>query len=303
MDGRFTYNQDEDEKQVHKIPVFLTNRTAVLQSSSYDYDELIPFWSYSVPGFKYMKRRFPGWDGRKKLFKYGKLPSGLFLATRKEIEEKLKVRFQVTFNRIRPRASERNPLVSDREYQNACALAMVEAGKCGGLILSATASGKTYMTAIYGSMVRGPILFVVDQLDLLWQAKKEIQAALGEKIGFVGDSKFRPRRITIATVQTMHKRRRDPKFRNWTRDIEVVIVDEIHTQLNKRNFDVVANIQPRACFGLTATLQLSKKETRLRAWGLCGPVVFEFPVKRGMQENVLSKGVVIRCRVPNPISM
>lgn len=283
------------------VHVFLTNRVATLKRP-YDYDGLIPYWSYSVPGFQYMMRRFPGWDGRKKLLKWNKLSSGLFLATREEIERETDVQFLVNFKRKTPQERPlEGQITSDRQYQNQCVDAMVKAGRVGGLILAATGSGKTRMAAQYGSRVQGPILFVVDQLDLLWQAKKEIEAVLGEKVGYVGDQKFRPRRITIATVQTMHRHRKDPKFIEWTDRIQVVIIDEIHTQLNRRNFDVVANIEPRACFGLTATLQLKKKEVRLRAWSLCGPEIFSFPVKQGMEEQVLSKGIVIRVKVKNEI--
>jgi len=193
-------------------------------------------------------------------------------------------------------------VVSDRGYQNECVEAMVENGHCGGLVLSATGSGKTFMAGMYYSRVEGPHLFVVDQLDLLWQAKKEIEAVLGEKVGFVGESKFKPRRITIGTIQTMHRHRRDPKFKRWTKDIQTVLIDEIHVMMNRRNFDVVSNIQPRAVFGLTATLQLKKKYVRTKAWALAGPVIYEFPVQKGMDENVLSRGIVIRVKFRNEVA-
>ena len=284
------------------IKVLVSNRTAALLEP-YSYDDLIPYWSYSVPGAMFAMRYRPGWDGRIKMFKWGELPSGLFRATKKQIEVELGVKFKVRRYGLKlPDSHHYDHVVSDRGYQNECVEAMVENGHCGGLVLSATGSGKTFMAGMYYSRVEGPHLFVVDQLDLLWQAKKEIEAVLGEKVGFVGESKFKPRRITIGTIQTMHRHRRDPKFKRWTKDIQTVLIDEIHVMMNRRNFDVVSNIQPRAVFGLTATLQLKKKYVRTKAWALAGPVIYEFPVQKGMDENVLSRGIVIRVKFRNEVA-
>jgi len=285
------------------IKVLVSNRTATLVKP-YPYEDLLPYWSYTVPGAQYMMRYRPGWDGKIKMLKWDKLPSGLFWATRKQIEEELPIKFDVVADIEAPELRKENHVRSDREYQNACVKQMLVAGSYGGgLVLSATGSGKTYTAAMYFSETVGPHLFVVDQLDLLWQAKKEMESVLGEKIGYAGESKFKPRRVTVGTIQTMHRHRGEREFEVWTEDIQVVMIDEIHVMLNRRNFDVVTNIQPRACFGLTATLQLRKKDIRMRAWALTGPVCYSFPVKQGMQENVLSQGVVMRVKFKNEIKI
>lgn len=285
-----------------QVQVLVSNRTATLVKP-YPYDELLPYWSYTVPGAKFIMRYKPGWDGKKRMLKWDKVPSGLFWATRKQIEEELPVKFEIHADIETPQLKKENHVKSERDYQNACVQQMLLAGfhHGGGLVLSATGSGKTFVAAMYCSRVKGPALFVVDQLDLLWQAKKEMQSVLGEKIGYVGESKFKPRRITIGTVQTMHRHRTDSMFEAWTENIQVVMIDEIHVMMNRRNFDVVSNIQPRACFGLTATLQLKKKDVRTRAWALAGPVCYEFPVQQGMKENVLSQGVVMRVKFHNEV--
>ena len=66
--------------QAMKIKVKLDNRWARLKRP-YPYEKLIQEWSYFVPGFQYMKARYPGWDGRKKFLKFDKVPAGLFRAT------------------------------------------------------------------------------------------------------------------------------------------------------------------------------------------------------------------------------
>lgn len=281
------------------VSVVLTNRVAYLKGS-YPYDDLLPFWSYSVDRFKYLQRYYPGWDGRIKLLKFNKVPAGLFRATRKEIESGLGIKFKVV-ERLENVETQAYP-ESDRDYQNACVNEMRDSLRNGGgLVLNATGSGKTRIAGLLSAGIKGHVCFVVDQLDLLEQGKSELETVVGEKIGYLGDSKFEPRRVTVATVQSIHRHLKDPLFQNWLDALEVVIIDEIHVQMNRRNFKSVESIQPKAVFGLTATLQLKKKSIRLRAYSLAGPVLYEYPLKRGMDEKVLAKGIVVRVRFPNPI--
>lgn len=290
------------QKRKEIVHVRLTNRYAYLQQP-YDKETLLKEWSYAVNIPPYIiQRRWPGWDGRKKLLVRDRVPAGLFRATRKEIEEKYGIRFKVI------KRSEmldiKVGLESDRRYQNDCVGKMLYAiSSGGGLILNATGSGKTRIAAIFAGRISGYICFVVDQLDLLEQARKELESTLGEKIGYVGNQQFAPRRITVATVQTLARHRRDIRFLPWTESLDVVIIDEIHVQMNRSNFNVVTDIEPKAVFGLTATLQLKKKNIRLRAYALAGPVLFEYPVKQGMKEKVLSQGVVARILYQNPIEI
>lgn len=171
----------------------------------------------------------------------------------------------------------------------------------GGLILNATGSGKTRIAAMVASRLNCEVLFVVDQLVLLKQAQKDISNHLGEEVGYVGESKFKLERVTVATIQTLHLHRQDPKFLRWFRNVSVIFIDEIHEQMNRSNFDVVQTAKPISVFGLTATLGLSKKPTRLKAYSLCGPVIYEYPVQRGMSEGVLSKGLCVQLEYDNSI--
>ena len=288
-----------------KIHVQINNRTALL-SRPYDYDTLIKYWSFSVPNFRFIGRRFPGWDGKIKLLKRDRVPAGLFWATRKDIEEKEHVKFIIDYQMEGCRRTHRSKwLKSEGKYnfQNRCARDMAFAAKMGtgGLILSATASGKTRISAMLASMLDCEILFIVDQLVLLRQAQSEIAKHLGEKVGYVGESKFELERVTIATIQTLHLHRSDPRFLEWFKRVDIIIVDEIHESMNKSNFDVVKIAEPLCTFGLTATLALSQKPIRLKAYALTGPIIYEYPVQRGMQEGVLSKGICIQLQYENSL--
>ena len=291
------------------VDVVLTNRTATFPTLADEdiYSGLRKAWSFSVPGFRYVQNARGDWDGRIQLYKYGKCPAGLFRATRKEVEEELGVRFRVFYKRKelewkKEKFWKTTHDESEYRFQNECVEAMVKATRRGGgLILNATGTGKTRIAGQYFSRMKGQGLMVVDQLDLMHQAKRDIEEVLGREVGWVGKSEFEPRRITVGTVQSLHKHRKRADFRTWYRDTQAMIIDEIHVQINRRNFGVVTAVDPVAVFGLTATLQMRRAPVRLRAWSLAGPVLFEYPITKGMDEGVLSKGVVVRVLFQNEV--
>ena len=304
----------------HHIHVDITNRTARL-SGHYSSRKLIPHWSFQVPQWHFIKERYSywdedegktkyRWDGKIKFFKYGKMPAGLFYATYRDIEKEEHVKFKIHHDdwSTLPITSERHWLVSDKHeeadyrYQNKCVDKIIEKMyKGGGLILSATGTGKTRMAAMLASRLKCQILFVVDELVLLEQARDDIAHHLGEEIGKVGESKFHPKRVTVATIQTLNIHRNDPRFLSWFHDVDLEIIDEIHVQMNRQNFDVVSVCNPRVVLGLTATLSLTKKPIRLKAYSLCGPVIYEFPLQKGVEKGVLSKGVAVCVQYDNSV--
>jgi superfamily II DNA or RNA helicase len=301
-----------------KIRVVLRNRVATFLRP-YPADELLRHYSYSFPGARFSKlfntfirdvndklvldaNKKPQrlWDGRIKLLKRDQVSSGLFRALKKEMKEKHGVKFKVTYRR--KTVATKEGLKSDRDYQNRCTRKMLAATqRGGGIVLNATGTGKTYILALYASHIVGKVLFVVNALDLLQQAQKEIQERLGEEVGYVGESIFKAKRVTVATIQTLAAHREDPKFHYWLRDLQVMVLDEVHEMVNKQNKQVVAWIQPLAVFGLTATLQLKKKPVRLQTYELCGPVVFNYPISTSVKEGYTSPGVVLQLALDRPI--
>lgn len=241
------------------------------------------------------------WNGKINLLKRNCLSSGLFRATRKEVEEKLKLRFEVSYQREELPEVDGIPYAQDDDYihQDTCVKKMLRCTtKGGGIILAATGSGKTRIAAMYFSRIDEQCLFVVDQLDLLYQQQLELAYWLGEPVGVVGDSTYDVKRVTVATIQTLKLYMRDAKFRRWYDVIAIMIVDELHEQMARRNFDVFEAIAPLAVFGLTATLQMTQKETRLKAYAFAGPIIFTFPLETGIQRGVLNPVKVLQLLFP-----
>lgn len=299
------------------VEVEISNRIARMVGE-YPRKKLLPFWSYSHPNWYFMRKKFAyfdpeagevkyRWDGLIEMIDHDDMMSaGLFWATRKDIEQKLGIKFKISGSLECPTTKKTGNIVSAEEwrFQNSCVEKMVKVSRFGGgLVVNATGTGKTRTAAMLFSRLSGRHCFIVDQLLLMEQAITDLEKELGEKIGMVGNSKFNPQRVTVATVQTMHRHRNDGQFKRWTRELDTIIIDEIHEQMNHRNFSVVEQIEPKAVYGLTATLQLKRKHVRVRAWALAGPVIYEFPLTKGQELGVLANGVVIRVMVKNHIDM
>ena len=250
------------------------------------------------------QQELAGWDGRIRFLKGGRLPAGIFRATRKTTEEKLGITFVVEreypFAPVMRLDQENNTDPDDKyAFQNRCVERMLGAIKRGGgVVVAATASGKTKISGDLFRQVSCQCLFVVDQVDLLYQSQKEIAHWLGEPVGVVGDQQYTVERCTVATVQTLKKHLRDSKFVKWYNKVELVIVDELHVQMSRRNFGVLEMISPMARFGLTATLQMTKVNVRMNVWAFAGPVIFRFPIKKAVALDVVSKGQAIQVLFP-----
>ncbi len=264
--------------------------------------EVKNYFRFRMPGYVFsMKYRLGQWDGHIHLLRRRRVASGLFLYLRGRIEEETGIRFHVTDCRRSPTFHKQFPtsIASKiRDYQDCCVRQMVKSSDLGGLIRNATGTGKTFLAGAYFSLLKGSACFVVDELTLLEQAVRELRSTLGEKVGVIGDQVFRPERITVATVQTLHRHRDDPKFVKWSDRLQVMMVDEVHLALNRRNVDVINAICPKAVFGLTATLELKKPDVLMRAVALAGPPIFEYNIQTGVDQGFLSHGVICRVLVP-----
>jgi superfamily II DNA or RNA helicase len=296
-----------------RISVSLGHRFASIDVYGEVRKKLSDYWSYypkgfyHTPGYKLRlavlhqakmqgmevnEDELPGWDGRKRLLHRTILPAGLFRATRQEAESEVGVKFSVVYDLPSVDIKPAEPLTDPKyAYQDECIEAMCKAvHRGGGIVLAATRSGKTAITARFFKRVPYTCLFLVDQKDLLYQNAEEIEKWLGEKVGIVGDSKFQIERVTVGTLQTVQKHIDDLNFKSWFKKVNVVVMDELHDQMNSRSFEITKILNPIASFGVTATMQMGRKEVRTLAYAFAGPVIYEFPVKKGIEAGVLTNG-------------
>jgi superfamily II DNA or RNA helicase len=306
---------------VERISVTLTNRFAYITDASKEsLLALRDYWSYYAdghhfaPAYKlYVREKaraikegrendpIPGWDGKIRLFQKGRVAAGLFRASRKEAEKELGIRFKTTIERpvIKPFFKGLLPATEQYNFQNEAVAKMCSTLEKGGCIITAaTGSGKTATTARFLSKLDYFCLFVVHRINLMYQSQKEIAQWVGKEVGVVGNSEFDPRDITVATVQTLKLHQDDPKFQAWFKQVKIVVVDELHKQMAKKNFSLLDKLKPLARYGLTATLQLSRKPVRMKAWAFAGPVGYSFPIEQATKQGVVSQGKVIQLVFP-----
>lgn len=204
--------------------------------------------SYLQAGYEHSKA-FQGhwWDGRRRLVTMlsdGSLKAPVGLA--QEITDILVEQgadFKVEDQRRLPTYS--LGLKYDQErlrpYQReAVRVATTPRGSLGmvgrGIVKMPPRSGKTLTAAAIAGTLNVRTLFVVPALTLMYQARNALSEALGVRVGAIGDQRWEPEDITVATVQTLVARRgkntrRDParpEYLELLRSADLLIFDECH---------------------------------------------------------------------------
>jgi len=132
-----------------------------------------------------------------------------------------------------------------------------------GLLHVATGGGKTEIAAAIiktlNQAASRRCLFLVHTKQLLGQARERIALRLGtieEHIGVIGDGRFDPKHITIATVQSLTRVRNDTQKKviaKYLKTIDLLILDETHHASAKTFYRLVSRIDAPWRFGMSGT--------------------------------------------------
>lgn len=101
-----------------------------------------------------------------------------------------------------------------------------------GIIQMPTGAGKSLVVAGIVASVPCSWLIMVPQSDLLEQFAAHLRQRLGEEPGICGDGIWEPRRVTVATFQTLNRRiskAKDPQALALVRNAQGIICDEAHS--------------------------------------------------------------------------
>lgn len=278
-----------------KVRVILKNRWALFYCDPEIQIRLKKYFRYQPPGFEWTYGYQNGGDGYKNFLLRGRVPSGLFLEQQTAIGK----RFDLVVENEIVSPSFVKGTIDIRDYQETGLQAMMS-HPTGGLILSATGTGKTRLAAAYFERLVGRGLFIVDELGLLEQTRLAFSQLLAGEIGVVGRGEFHPERITVATIQTLARHQKETEFKKWFASLTAVIIDELHVALNRRNIDIVSKIKPLSVFGLTGTLEMEKLHARIPAVAIAGPPIFKYSAVKGMADGVLSQGLVVHLEGESP---
>jgi len=134
--------------------------------------------------------------------------------------------------------------------------ALRESGARRGLIISATGTGKTYLSAFdVKSAAPGRMLFVVHREQILNQALNDYRRIIGgpeNDFGiFSGDRRDSEAKYVFATIQTLSKTEHLSLFSADTFDY--ILIDEVHKAGATSYLDLIEHFKPKFLLGMTAT--------------------------------------------------
>ncbi|MBY0223861.1 DUF3427 domain-containing protein [Sporosarcina aquimarina] len=129
-------------------------------------------------------------------------------------------------------------------------------GKDKGLVISATGTGKTYLSAFdVRNFAPKHMLFIVHREQILNKAKNDFQRILGgisEDFGlYVGESKQVDKKYLFASIQTLSKPENLSQFD--PADFDYILIDEVHKAGAASYQRVIDYFKPKFLMGMTAT--------------------------------------------------
>ncbi len=122
------------------------------------------------------------------------------------------------------------PLEWLRDYQRKAVETAL--ARTRGLVQISTGGGKTECMAALVAAIPDRWLILVPQSDLLEQTAERIERRTGERPGLIGDGQWDPKRVTVATFQTLSRRMskaKDKAAYELMRSVRGIIVDEAHS--------------------------------------------------------------------------
>ena len=111
-----------------------------------------------------------------------------------------------------------------------------------GVLHMATGSGKTFVAAHIINAKGLKTLWIIDRRELLVQTKDELEKVLGFEVGVIqGAESGTEFDVCIATVQTLHKRKKF--FTRFFEEIQFCVVDEYHKAAAETYKDVLSRLK------------------------------------------------------------
>jgi superfamily II DNA or RNA helicase len=163
-----------------------------------------------------------------------------------------------------------------------------------GFYKAPTGSGKT-VTVVGMTWALHPkrVIILVNAVGLLEQWRKSFHqhtALKRDEVGIIGNGKFEERRITIATVQTLHKRRDELIENGFFTRWPIMVLDEGHHATAATFYDLVDLFTSRYRLGVTATPQ----KTGDFKFGVCvlGEIFHEDD-----EDHLIEMGVLVKPHV------
>ena len=172
----------------------------------------------------------------------------------KQLEQVIEVPVNYKTNAI-----EESIRITPNNMQKA-ALAQIQAlrdeNKNKGLVISATGTGKTFLSAFdVRRFAPRRMLFIVHREQILKQAKEDFKKVLGgidSDFGlYVGANQQKEKKYVFASIQTLSKPENLSQFN--VDEFDYILIDEVHKAGAPSYLRVIDYFQPKFLMGMTAT--------------------------------------------------
>ncbi|TYR78631.1 DEAD/DEAH box helicase [Priestia megaterium] len=162
------------------------------------------------------------------------------------------------------------------------------AGKDKGLVISATGTGKTYLSAFdVRRFAPKRMLFIVHREQILQKAKLDFQKVLGglnEDFGILsGSTKQTNTKYLFATIQTISKEENLLQFDPEAFDY--ILIDEVHKAGAKSYYTVIDYFKPKFLMGMTATPERTDDYNIYQLFDY--NIAYEIRLQEALEEDML----------------
>lgn len=166
-----------------------------------------------------------------------------------------------------------------------------ETGAKKGLVISATGTGKTYLSAFDVAQFKPRrMLFVVHREQILKKAMSDFKKVIGGKetdFGILsGNRKETNAKYLFATIQTIAKEKHHQSF--MPDYFDYILIDEVHKAGAQSYLKVLDYFTPEFLLGMTATPERTGKNERLNIFELFDyNIAYEIRLQEALEENLL----------------
>lgn len=266
-----------------------------------------------IPGSHFIEGvRSGAWDGRRHLFYAGSntFPAGLKKRVKAlllesgyavKVADKREKLPPADLTRLQPGMLSGIVL---RDYQLESARRALKRGY--GILWLATNAGKTEVaSAMIKVLGEHRTLFLVHKKGLLVQARERIAKRLGtieEHIGTIGEGRFDPKHITVATIQSLTRKGHSEKMKliaQYLKTIKVLFIDEGHHTKATTWYRLINRIQAPFRYILSGTP--FGNENGLMVEAAVGPVVARVTNAKLIELGVSAKPSIKMIEVREPV--
>ena len=266
--------------------------------------------SYPVDGHKFsLAFRKGQWDGRKHLYKRSSslVPTGL-IGIVKDVCVESGSTVTITDNSpdhyLLGNNSDLHNICMEGKYQYQADAVRTMLEKKRGIVKIATGGGKTPVACATIKYIGRKALYVVPNKELLYQTCTRFKDYLGvdeSVVGMIGDGRWQEGSlVTVAIVDTLYSRLKEPKCQDLLEGTEVLFFDECHRAGADTYYAVAMKCPAVWRFGMSGTPYSRTDGATLRLVAAVGDKIVDISNKQLIESGVTARADIIFDTITEP---